>query len=200
MRMRTRSVLAAFPLVLALSLTGCGGEEKESGIPRGGGGGDGGTNAAEKPSPEEMGRRFAECMRRNGIDMEDPRPGEGIKLRVTPENKEKAEKAQQACRRFDPVQQDGGRPDPEADERGRRFAECMRKNGVESFPDPKPGQRGVRITGETGKDPDLEAAMEKCRKELGPMRRGPGGPGGPGALGGGHGPRGGGHGDGGART
>ncbi|MFC5750606.1 hypothetical protein [Actinomadura rugatobispora] len=178
MRLRTRSALAALPLVLALSLAGCGGEEKQSGIPQGGNGGAGGGNTAgAKLSPDEMGVKFAECMRKNGVDMEDPKPGQGIQFRVNPENKDKMEKAQEACRQFNPMAQSDGKPDPEADERGRKFAECMRKNGVESFPDPKPGQRGIRITGETGKDPDMDAAMEKCRKEFGPMGPG-GGPGG----------------------
>ncbi|XVQ09938.1 hypothetical protein ACQP1W_46735 [Spirillospora sp. CA-255316] len=175
MRLRTRSALAALPLVLALSLAGCGGEEKQSGIPKGGNGGAaGGNNAGAKLSPEEMGVKFAECMRKNGVDMEDPKPGQGIQLKVNPKNKAQMEKAQEACRQYNPMEQGGGKPDPEAEERGRKFAECMRQNGVESFPDPKPGQRGIRIEGNTGKDPDMDAAMEKCRKEYGP-KGGPGG-------------------------
>jgi hypothetical protein len=48
MRLRTRSALAALPLVLALSLAGCGGEEKDSGIPKGG---TAGNNAAGNAGP-----------------------------------------------------------------------------------------------------------------------------------------------------
>jgi hypothetical protein len=124
-----------------------------------------------------MGVKFAECMRKNGIDMEDPKPGQGIQLKANKGNEAQMQKAQEACRQYNPMAQNSGKPDPEAEERGRKFAECMRKNGVEAFPDPKPGQRGVRITGDVGKDPDMDAAMEKCRQEV-PMGPGPGGAGG----------------------
>ncbi|GAA2433330.1 hypothetical protein GCM10010191_54400 [Actinomadura vinacea] len=178
MRLRTRGALAALPLVLALSLAGCGGEEKESGIPQGGNGtAGGGKNAAAGMSPEDRAVKFAECMRKNGIDMEDPKPGQGIQLRGNKGDEQQMKKAQEACRQYDPMAQQSGKPDPEAEERGRKFAECMRKNGVEKFPDPEPGQRGVRITGEAGKDPDMDAAMEKCRQEA-PMRPGGGAGGG----------------------
>ncbi|GAA3934474.1 hypothetical protein GCM10023085_14800 [Actinomadura viridis] len=174
MRLRTRSALASFPLVLALALTGCGSEEKDGGVAtvNGGaqkGGGDGGTSGM---SPHDMAVKFAECMRKNGVPMDDPQPGQGIRMKVDKGKKEAMDKAMEACRQYNPQ----ANADPEqkaaAEERGRAFAACMRKNGVEKFPDPAPGQQGIRITPEIGKDPDLETAQRKCQDTLG----GPGGP------------------------
>ncbi|MFC7304346.1 hypothetical protein ACFQVC_09005 [Streptomyces monticola] len=60
-------------------------------------------------------------------------------------------------------------------ERGLAFAECMRKNGVDKFPDPAEGG-GIRITPGSGVDPqspEFQKAQEAC-KEFSPQ--GEGGP------------------------
>ncbi|GGU99378.1 hypothetical protein GCM10010182_15430 [Actinomadura cremea] len=166
MRLRTRGVLATLPLALALALTGCGGDgEDGSGVASAGGEAAAGAGAgAEKSlSPEEMGVKFAQCMRENGVQMEDPKPGGGLTLNAKGVDKKVMEKAQEACREFSPME-NGRPPNAEDQERAREHAECMRENGVEAFPDPKPNQRGIRITPEVGEDPDFEAASEACAK------------------------------------
>jgi hypothetical protein len=175
MRLRTRGALAAFPLVMALALTGCGGEEKESGVAGAGGKASQAAKGGDL-SRDEMNVKFAACMRKNGVEMEDPKPGQGPRIMVTggPEAGQKMEKAQAACKEFAPPQNAGPGGDKAMQERGRKFAECMRKNGVEAFPDPDPNQRGIKITGEVTKDPDMKAAQQKCQELLG----GAGGPGG----------------------
>ncbi|MFV2179869.1 hypothetical protein ACFHW2_01285 [Actinomadura sp. LOL_016] len=177
MRLRTRGVLATLPLALALALTGCGGDgEDGSGVASAGGdtaaGAGAGAGAEPSLSPEEMGVKFAQCMRENGVQMEDPKPGQGMHLSAKGIDKGVMEKAQEACREFNPMEEGGGKPDPEAQERARKHAECMRENGVEAFPDPKPNQRGIRIDAKVGEDPDFEAAQEKCQEMLQGAKKG----------------------------
>lgn len=163
--MRLR-ILAALPLALTLTLAGCGGDDKgDKGVASAGGGKGGAAGDGEKPSKGERGVKFAQCMRENGIPMEDPKPGEGMTFRANG-NKEAMDKAMEACRKYNPQVNAARPPDPKQQERGRKYAECMRKNGVEKFPDPKPGQRGIMINKETGEDPDLEKAQQACQDIL----------------------------------
>lgn len=179
MRLRTRGVLATLPLAFALALTGCGGDgEDGSGVASAGGGkaaGSGaGAAAGSDLGPEEMGVKFAQCMRENGVQMEDPKPGGGLMVNGKGVDKATMQKAQEACRQYNPMEQAGRPPSAEDQERGRKHAECMRENGVEAFPDPKPNQRGIRITPEVGEDPDFEAAQQECQELL--QGAGKGGP------------------------
>ncbi|MFG2085334.1 MULTISPECIES: hypothetical protein [unclassified Spirillospora] len=167
--MRLR-MFAMVPLALALTMSGCGsgdGDGDGSGVASAGGGKQGAAAGdGEKRSREEMGVKFAQCMREHGVDMEDPKPGQGIRLKHKGD-KVVMDKAMTACRKYDPQANATGAPDPEQQERGRKFAECMRRNGVEKFPDPKPGQRGIMIDKRTvGDDPDLEPAQRKCQDVL----------------------------------
>ncbi|TDC82683.1 hypothetical protein [Actinomadura sp. 7K507] len=168
--MRLR-ILAALPLALTLTLAGCGGDdEDDTGVASAGGAQqEEAAGGGDKLSKDEMGVKFAQCMRENGIQMEDPKPGEGIKIQSKggPEKRAAMERAMEACRKYNPQANASGPPDPEQQERGRKFAECMRENGVEKFPDPKPGQRGIMIDKRTvGDDPDLEKAQQACQDIL----------------------------------
>lgn len=51
------------------------------------------------------------------------------------------------------------------------YAQCMRDNGVENFPDPVEENGGIRITPGDAEDPDFPDAEEACR-ELSPQQRG----------------------------
>ena len=96
--------------------------------------------------------------------MADPEPGKGFQLKVGPESglsREQVDKAMEECKQYNP--QGDASANPEQEENGREFAACMRKNGVESFPDPKPGQRGIMIGPETGNDPDFDKAQQTCQ-------------------------------------
>ncbi|TMR99611.1 hypothetical protein [Nonomuraea basaltis] len=163
MRGRVLTALAAATLLLA----GCGSDD--------GGGSDvasvSGTGpqaaASAKPSedPHEKALKYAQCMRENGIDMDDPEPGKGVMLRLdknTPQ--ETMKKAQEACKQYAPSGQRAGGGDPKRAEALRKVAQCMRDNGVESYPDPEGGN--MRITGDVGEDPDFKPAQEKCQKEM----------------------------------
>ncbi|MEU5162852.1 hypothetical protein AB0G74_25030 [Streptomyces sp. NPDC020875] len=166
----TVAVLAA----LALALTGCGtdgGKEKVASAPsaKGAAGKDGGADGkgdgAVPADNEEKARKFAECLRENGLDAPDPEDG-GIRIGAEGVSKEKAEKAMKACRKYQPQgMADGKKPDPKMAESMRKFAQCMRTNGVEEFPDPRSGG-GIQIDGRITEDPDFKGAEEKCRGEM----------------------------------
>ncbi|REE96868.1 hypothetical protein [Thermomonospora umbrina] len=167
MRGLTRA-LVALPLALTLTLTACGGDDGGDEVASGGGPQKNAGGTGEKLDQHAMGVKFAQCMRENGIPLEDPKPGEGIMLKFDQRMKrETVDKAMQACRKYNPQQNGAGGSDPKAEERSRAFSQCMRDNGVEKFPDPKPGQRGIMIDRNAiGDDPDFDKAQQACQKML----------------------------------
>ncbi len=170
MRRLTRVTLAALPLALALLLVGCGAEDDGGdGVASAGSGQTEETEASEPSlTPHEMGVKFAQCMRENGVDIDDPKPGEGIQMKLEGVDRATVEAAQEACREYSPQQNAGPEQQAEMAERGRQFAQCMRDNGVEAFQDPDPNQPGIRIDRSIADDPDFEAAQQTCQELLAP--------------------------------
>lgn len=163
--MRGRVLGALAPIALALVVSGCGADGGgETGVATlTGAGGQAAASAAPSDDPHDKALKFAQCMRENGVDVQDPEPGKGLMMRFdknTP--REKVEAAQQACKAYAPSGNRAG-GDSKRGEALRALAQCMRDNGVESYPDPEGGV--MRITGKVGSDPDFEAAREKCQKE-----------------------------------
>ncbi|QNE22956.1 hypothetical protein F1D05_15885 [Kribbella qitaiheensis] len=163
------AVLAAATLTLVLS--GCGAKAEDNQVASGGGaqGTAGPSSAPASLSRDEKGVKFAQCLREHGINVQDPEPGKGIQLKIDPSSgvaKADVDKAMEACKQYDPQADGTNNANPQAEENGRKFAECMRKNGVEKFPDPKPGQRGILIDKATADDPDLPKAQEICQPIL----------------------------------
>lgn len=162
----TGGALAVLPLVLAMALAGCASEDGGSTVASAGDGTKATPSTGASLSREEMGVRFAQCMRENGVDVPDPEPGRGPQIKISKGTGEEAvNKAMEACRQYNPMGEASG-GNSQMDENNRRFARCMRDNGVEQFPDPEPGQMGVRINGEIAKDPDFQKAQEQCRSLL----------------------------------
>ncbi|KAB2359059.1 hypothetical protein [Actinomadura montaniterrae] len=166
MRLRTQGALAALPLVMALALTGCGSKDGgDGGVASAGGGKQ--AAASKSADPKEMGVKYAQCMREHGVPMDDPQGGR-VTLKLdgkTP--KEKVDKAQEACRQYNPMENGAAKADPKMQEKVREFSECMRKNGVEDFPDPKPGQQGIMMDKKLSEDPDFNNAQQKCKDVMG---------------------------------
>lgn len=165
-----RRVLMALSLLVVLA--GCAEDPRDGVATAGGAGGD--KPSAKPVDDDEARRQFAECMRDNGVEMDDPEPGQPGRLTVRERtgDRDKVEKATQKCRKLLP---NGGEFKPsEADlEAMREMAKCMRANGVPDFPDPDP-QGGIRMKRGDGVDPDdakFRAAMEKCREHV--PERGP---------------------------
>jgi hypothetical protein len=143
----------------------------------------GGCKHAPAPKPSasvdqaEQARKFAQCMRDEGVEVQevpaqDGPGGTGLTIGSSagPESK-KLDAAMEKCRQYLP---NGGEPtklDPEQLEAMRKFAKCMRENGLPDFPDPDPDGGGFSV--KSGDDEDkFKAAMEKCRQL---MPEGPGG-------------------------
>jgi hypothetical protein len=124
---------------------------------------------------------FAQCMRENGVDMEDPGQGGGILLNAGPgsgNSPATVERAQDACRKH----MEGIEP-PELSEEEQRefkeralaFARCMREHGID-MPDPTFGEGG-RVQqalrgGIDPEDPRFREAQEDCSKYQPRMMRG----------------------------
>ncbi|GAA2158670.1 hypothetical protein [Actinomadura napierensis] len=178
MRRNKLAMLALLP-ALALGLQGCGG------------GDGGGTGASKTASDEAKMRKFAQCMRDNGVDMQDPKDGR-VEIRASaqpsarggPEHTDpKIEAAQKKCAHLMP---NGGKPPkPSTAEmaRMRAYSKCMRDHGVTAFPDPKPdGGMQIQAGRGTGIDPQsqtFKAADKACQKyQPGGRKAAPGLPGG----------------------
>ncbi|WP_249713928.1 hypothetical protein [Rhizomonospora bruguierae] len=163
-------------LAAALALAGC---AKDGGSDPQVASANGGERSAEPSTspamdPHELALKFAQCMRENGIDMEDPQEGAGVQLKLRPGQEETVKRAQEACRKYSPAA-NGAAADPQMEERAREFAKCMRENGVEDFPDPS-GQ-GIKIDKSLTDDPDFDKARQACQSVMGGrgMVAGPGG-------------------------
>jgi hypothetical protein len=173
-----RALLGVMSVALMLAVTGCGSDPTDSSVASADSAQDDGESAddgqaadgaggggvpADDAERHEMNLKFAQCMREHGIDMEDPKPGEGIQLKIDgPPGT--ADAAIEACKEYMP------QPPPGEAEEAREdmlaFAQCMRDNGVENFEDPKPGE-GIRIGPEIGEDPDFAQAEKTCQDTLG---------------------------------
>jgi hypothetical protein len=172
-----RTVAVLLVAVLAMSITGCGGDPGSDGVATlGGGTGDDQDAAQDDRSAEETAMEFAECMRRNGVpDFADPEVTEdgGILMRRGPGgggdvDRETAEKAMQACQEFAP--RTGGRFSEEDRQEMQdamlKYAECMREEGI-GMPDPEFGDGTVRMgSPDLAEQPGFEEAHEACEDEL----------------------------------
>jgi hypothetical protein len=166
-----RRMLMAVPLLLVLA--GCGGA-KDDGLGVA-------TVSGTQPGPsasasvaldeEERKQQFTNCMRENGVDMDDFEAGAGARVAIRADDK-KTNEAMQKCRQYLP---NGGEPpklSPEDIEKMRQFAQCMRENGVPDFPDPDPetGMLKAFAAGESNKS-QIENANEKCKDKMPQMRQ-----------------------------
>lgn len=146
-------VVAALALCV-VGLVACGG---------GGGSASGGGKSAAR---EAAGLAFAECMRRHGVEVEDPKPGHGIALEDDPGTK----KALAACN----DKLGGAGQELSSDEEGElregalAFARCMRKEGID-MGDPVflgPGKFHFGIEGLDTTSPAFEAAQASCQGKM----------------------------------
>jgi hypothetical protein len=124
-------------------------------------------NAAPGAQREEA-RTFAQCIRDNGVpDFPDPDAsgrfsGAGHEQQDNP----KYQTAQQKCRNLAPGGEHENLGDPAYVEQARKFAQCIRDNGVPDFPDPDASGRFSGAGHEQQDNPKFKAAQEKCRQTL----------------------------------
>jgi hypothetical protein len=176
--MRLHQLLAVPLLVVALA--GCGGTAAGGdGIASAEGDTSGTPAPSSNPSsgasmdPEERALKFAQCMRENGVPMEDPVAGKPRTLKVDRGDK-KFQAAMEKCRQYSPFGEGGQTLSPEEQQKMLEFTKCMREHGID-MPDPDPNSGpgikfgpGSKVNPE---DPKFQAAMEACRQYM-PQRQG----------------------------
>jgi hypothetical protein len=166
--MRLRRRLAALGLIAMVALISACGSTAPAGT---GSGSSGGNNTAANA---QKAVKFAKCMRSNGVS-EFPDPGASGGFTIdgiangssldpsTPTFKQ----AIAACKNLEPTGFMGSKRSPQQMDAALKFAQCVRENGVNDFPDPVNGQPLV----DTNRIPSsatnsgmsiLNAAMHKC--------------------------------------
>jgi hypothetical protein len=138
------------------------------------------TGTTSGPSGNGGADPFARCMRENGADggtsLDEQGNGTASQGTRSPEEQRRQQEAMAKCGHFLP---DGGKPQPlspEALEQGRKFAKCMRDEGI-AFPDPDPNGGGYQAQpgavaepvppGVNINDPAVRAKYDKCGRAAG---------------------------------
>ncbi|MEN8649276.1 hypothetical protein ABCR94_01145 [Streptomyces sp. 21So2-11] len=161
-RTRTRSAaLASGFAALALFASACGsdgGSDKDGDTSK-----DTGNNAGQASDDAAKHRK---CLRDNGMDVPDPKPGEdgrGMTISGDGMSKEKMEKAMKACAgKGGPGSAGAGITQADKDKM-LKHAQCMRKNGF-NMPDPKFGGDGGSVSAQRmPKGPEMKK-FEKANK------------------------------------
>ncbi len=114
---------------------------------------------------------YAQCMRANGLpDFPDPGPDgtfRGASHEQTQDNP-KYQAAQEKCGNLAPGgEHEQNRGTPAFVAQARKFAQCMRANGLPDFPDPGPDGtfRGASHE-QTQDNPKYQAALQTCQSKL----------------------------------
>ena len=181
--LRPLAALAMVAVVAVIS-AGCGGTRSSGGASTAGPAGttraasstdtasSTGTGGNKNLTARDKAVKFTECMRENGVgDFPDPNasgefPSFGIS--VSPAE---WKKALGACKELQPPGSLSAKLSPEQLSTARKFAQCMRENGVKDFPDPVNGQPLIDTTripsaNRPGGMTILNAAGQKCRDLL----------------------------------
>ncbi|GAB7042101.1 MULTISPECIES: hypothetical protein [Catenuloplanes] len=131
--MRQRTLMIA-TLATAIALLGaCGGRDGAAEPDR---------DAGPPATYHEWSLAYATCMREQGVDMPDPKPGEGLSMPMGGPGADATVEASQACRARlgDPPAAEGApKTDQEREEQQLKMVQCLREHGVD-VPDPQPGQ------------------------------------------------------------
>jgi hypothetical protein len=150
-----------------------------------GGGGGTATAGSSRDDIREAALKYAQCMRKHGVDMPDPKfNGNGMSMQMEGPGTKRIPKAtmdeaQQACRKImESVKPPSMSKEDQAKakESALKMARCMRERGID-FPDPqftadggiqqRVGGPGSNINPE---DPRFQQAMKTCSKEAGQGR------------------------------
>ena len=133
---------------------------------------------ARQDTDREKAVAFATCMRDNGV-REFPDPDASGRLTIdgivngssVDTDSPAWKRAAQACKNLQPAGFTGNKRSAEQQSIALQFAQCIRENGVQDFPDPDPNgplvdtNRIPSAAGKGGRDiPGLHTAMATCGK------------------------------------
>ncbi|MCK2241398.1 MULTISPECIES: hypothetical protein [unclassified Crossiella] len=165
MKTLTRLGLGATALVAAFTLTACGGGENKGDGPASLNGGNKGNEQKAgddvPKDPKAAMLKFASCMRENGVDFPDPDPESGGMARAIPAeglDKNKMDKASEACKKYLP-KSNYDPNDPKEKDRRAKMNQCLRDKGIEV----KEAEGGNGATIDFGGDKEkAEKIMKEC--------------------------------------
>jgi hypothetical protein len=146
--MRTK-LLGTTVLVLGLSLSACGGDAKDK---------KAGTSTVD------LQLKYAKCMRDNGVDIPDPKADGSGSIILGVGGDAKTQAATDKCKQYLPH---GGEPEkmsPEALAAMVKYAQCMRKNGID-MPDPTAGGgMPAQAVGSPADQAKMDKADKACKQ------------------------------------
>lgn len=155
---------AAFVTGMALFAVGCTGGGADSGK----GGSAQGSDASGKGKAEDDAYKYRQCLRDNGVKVEEPKEGQAAGIEVKDEKAFK--KAKEACKDLPGAGKEmSAEEQQKALDKSIKFAQCMRENGVD-MPDPE--LKDGNLTAKAGGGPDvpkekMEKAQKVCSDKLG---------------------------------
>ena len=165
---------AAFaPLLILVALAAaCSGRSSSPGVADIGSTPTPANGSSSNDSGEQSVLAYSQCMRENGVPgFPDPDANGGLSvnaetLGVAPDSPQ-YQAADEACKDLLPPASQGQRPDRET---MLKYSQCMRDNGISSFPDPNP-DGALQVQAEPGSelDPNTplhQAAHEACKHLL----------------------------------
>jgi hypothetical protein len=169
--MRIKAGLA-LGLLLALSIAACGKNDEKNGVATAGGGKPNASANNGGGGGREAGLKYAQCMRANGVpNFPDPQVSDSgqISFNIPDDIPDYLiNKAEEKCRDLRPFGPGASAQDPNRIEQLRKYAQCVRDNGIPEFPDPQDDGSSRFDPNKLGlsgpDDPKLKAAFEKCRQ------------------------------------
>ena len=169
--------LALAACLAAAALAGCagaGGGDDEGG--RSPANDSGGVKARGGQAMIDAQAAMARCMRRQGIDFPDPRPGGGFEFEPGKSgiDTQQLRVAERKCGRYRrAIAEAAPRTSAREQQRNRdltlRYARCMREQGAD-VPDPRPGGEdggmAVEVPADAKSNPTFQRAARKCERIL----------------------------------
>ncbi|MEV7187361.1 hypothetical protein [Kitasatospora sp. NPDC093102] len=148
---------AAFVAGLALFAVGCTG----GGVDSGKGSSAQGSGASGKDTKEDDGYKYRQCLRDNGVEVQEPEGNHAAGVQVRDEKVFK--KAQEACKDLPGAAKEMSQEEQaKALDEAVKFAKCMREQGID-MPDPE--MKDGRLTSQVGGGANVsQDKMEKAQK------------------------------------
>lgn len=138
-----------------------------------GGGGSGSASASSSANAGDMAVKYTQCLRRHGVDVADPQPGQPITIKGAPGDASSIQQAQEACKAYAP-QQEGSGPQSGADmDWQAALVACLRQKGV-TVADPQAGQP-LRIQSRKQDEAQTQQAVRDCQAKVGAPSAAPAG-------------------------